>query len=138
MKKLFNIFFIVCILNTTFISCKTNKMLSVDEASSMGKEERSLIFHTPKKTYNLRDYKFLDDKLVGQLEQKTKQKGSAIHVYSDINYELVIDEFHSEYLELSNSHIQKITYSKVSAGKTVIWSSVLIVSVLWLVSAMTL
>ena len=126
---LFSIFISLIFLS----SCKTSKMLSIDEATEM-EEEKVLLLHTPTKVYNLRDFKFLEDKLIGQLKHKTKQKGYTIHVYTNLNYEFN-DKYHSKNLELSISHIKKLTYSKAAPGKTALLGSSIFIAAIWIFMA---
>jgi len=133
MKKTVSILFVICILNASFVSCKTHKMLSVNETSEVKNAKNSLFLHTPSKTFKLYNYKFSDTMLVGDLMEKTKIKGYVIHVHTKQNFQLEFDRNTVYYFELSLSNIEKITYSRVSTGKTI-----LLVAGIWFVTALIL
>ena len=130
MKKTASILFIVCILNTSLISCKTHKILSVNVASGIKNAKNSLLLHTPSKTFKLYNYKFSDTMLVGELMEKTKIKDYVIHVHTKQNLQFEFDGNTIHYCELSISNIEKITYSEVSAGKTILF-----VAGIWILTA---
>ena len=133
MKKIATFFFAICILNASFVGCKTHKMLSVNEASEMKYVNNSLLLHTPSKTYKLDNYKFSDTMLLGELMKKIKIKGYVIHVHTKQYFYLELDEHTGHYCEIPISNIEKITYSKVSTGKTVMF-----VAGVWLVTVLIL
>lgn len=118
MKKIASIFLAMLILNASFISCKSSKMLSIDEASEMKEKEKYLVLHTQKKTFSLHNYNFSDDKLTGDLQVKKSSKGYIVHVYSDISHDIAVEELQSAYLELPYSGINRIVYMKKEPGKT--------------------
>jgi hypothetical protein len=130
MKKTASVLVVFCILNASFVSCRTHKMLSVNEASEIKNAKNSLLLHTPSETFKLYNYKFSDTMLVGDLMEKTKIKGYVIHVHTKQNFHLEFDGNTVHYCELSISNIEKITYSRVSTGKTILF-----VGGIWLVTA---
>ena len=130
MKKTASILFVICILNASLVSCKSHKMLSVNEASEIKNAKNSLLLHTPSKTFKLCNYKFSDTMLVGDLMEKTKIKGYVIHVHSKQNFHLEFDGNTVHYCEISILNIDKITYSRMSTGKTILF-----VAGIWLATA---
>lgn len=133
MKKIALFLSVLCILNASLVGCKTHKMLSVNEASEIKNVKNSLYLHTPSKTFKLVNYKFSDTMLLGELMKNTKIKGYVIHVHTKQNFHLELDEHTGHYCEIPMSNIEKITYSKVSTGKTVLF-----VAGVWLVTALTI
>lgn len=121
MKKTISALFVICILNASFISCKTHEILSAYEASEIKSAKNLLLLHTPSKIYTLYNYKFTDTMLVGDLMEKTKTKGYTIHVHTKRDFYAELDEKTVYYYELSISNIDKITYSKVSTGKSILF-----------------
>ena len=119
MKKLTTYILIFCVLNISFNSCVTSSLISVEEINEMA-NNKFLIIHTPQKNYKLVDYIFTDHKLEGKLEILTKYKGFNIHVYTLRNFNIKLDKNSSEYVEVLESEISKITYKKEKVGLTIL------------------
>lgn len=140
MKKLISILSVFCILNASFISCKTSSLISIDEASAKAGEEKSLILHTPIKNYTLDNYEFKDDKLIGELKKKGKHKGYTVHVYTDVNHDVILKPGELQHVEISVTQIQKITYTKKTPGKAIgigVGATAFVVLILGIIAAST-
>ncbi len=121
MKKTVSILFIICIFSAYFVGCKTHQILSVSEASEIKNAKNFLLLHTPSRTYKLYNYKFSDTMLSGDLMEKTKTKGYTINVHTKRDFYAELDENTVYSYELAMSDIDKITYSKVSTGKSILF-----------------
>ena len=132
MKKLTAYILIFCVLNISFIGCATSKLVSIEEVNEMA-NHKYLIIHTPKKKYKLVDYAFSDHKLEGKLEILTKYKGFNIHVYTLRNFPIKLDKNSSEYVELLEPEISKITYKKEKVGMSILLAAGGILGIVFLI-----
>lgn len=119
MKRLISIILVFGILNITFSGCTSSKLLSVEEASQMQNNKKSLILHIQNKTYKLNDYEFTDTKLKGELNLYQNKAGNYIHAYTQINFNSNITQNGSQYFEMDKSDINKITVVKIKTGSTI-------------------
>ena len=120
MKKLISIILVFGILNISFPGCTSSKLLSVEEASQMQQSKKYLILHDQSKTYRLDDYEFTNTKLKGELTMYSKKSGNNIHVYTPLNFQLLVSENKSQYFEMDRSNIDKMIYLKNKTDATVL------------------
>ncbi len=119
MKKVVSILLCYCILMLP-TGCRSSKLLSKDEATTMGKGQKYLVLHTTKERFKIYNYKFTNDSIKGDLRKFSGNIKNTINVYTDFIFDIKLDNVSSQYIKLARSDIRKMTYVKFSAGNTIL------------------
>ncbi|HAQ21607.1 MAG TPA: hypothetical protein DCR40_20615 [Prolixibacteraceae bacterium] len=117
MKKLVSVWLAYCILIMQS-GCTTKRTLSMSEVSIHHTKKTSLVLHTPNSRYQLLDFKFTDDALVGNLEEYSGKNANILHVFTDLNFYYNPYQKIHQSINVPKSNIQKIKYSKFDGIKT--------------------
>jgi len=90
----------------------------MSEVSIHHTKKTSLVLHTPNSRYQLLDFKFTDDALVGNLEEYSGKNANILHVFTDLNFYYNPYQKIHQSINVPKSNIQKIKYSKFDGIKT--------------------
>lgn len=117
MKRIISLLIVFCLLNFSF-GCSSTKVYTIKDLRRNIKSNSYLILHTPSTKYKLTNYKFEDEKLVGDLMKFKSKNGTYYHVYTAADFWGELNENASFNIQLPADHISEIKQRTTNSVRT--------------------